>query len=219
MSQGLIVSSTTMICRICVHIKCEGGISTSSPFPSQASELFDKCRVCCSLVSREPSRHQWHCCCWSASAGWPCEYESQITPIDNLNEFSWWAHVPLQQATSGAKTLVPAMRHRCTVIQLEAAQSATVYPCVRQTQHSTCCKVQDAPAIPHLTTVWVMPKSAKVASSPISALWLRSSIKDSHCIFHLSDICDRSLLSGKNTPYKDLHRQFSIAILLKKIPV
>lgn len=46
MSRALTVPCARPICRICAHINWEGEMPTSSPFPSQPLQLFDKCRLC-----------------------------------------------------------------------------------------------------------------------------------------------------------------------------
>lgn len=48
MSWALAVPGTRLTCRVCARINWEREIPTSSPFPSQSSELFDKCGLYCS---------------------------------------------------------------------------------------------------------------------------------------------------------------------------
>lgn len=86
--------------------------------------------------------------------------------------------VPPWQAASGAKTLVPAVRHRCGGRRCSWKLPWIHGPIRTAGKHNIqrAAKRRMHPPFPILTTISVMPKSAKVASSPASALWLCSSV-------------------------------------------
>lgn len=136
--------------RFVLYINWEGLITAFSPFPSQPSEPFGKCRLYCIPSPREPGKHWLHLCC--AWAGQRCPHESQVTPIDNLNEFTWWAQ-PMCLCNKPPR--VPKLRWQPWDTIEGPGDRAGRCPSMRahqhgeQTQYSTCYKVWDAFAFSH----------------------------------------------------------------------
>lgn len=92
-------------------------------------------------------------------------------------------------------------------VQLEAALGTRAHPYGRQAHHSTCCKGQDASAIPHGDYTWVVPMSS------LRAVAVQQH-EHSHCICTCVMFMT-TLLPLEKTLYKDLYHQFEVNIHFK----
>lgn len=191
MFQALRVPSTRLIWRICDHIGWED--THFSPFSSQPSELFDKCRLYC---VPGPQGSWWTpitsllCLSWPMVPEWiPGHPTGKSESIQLVSPRASVTSI-LRCQNSGSSQETPLQGQ---LRELEAALSVRAHPYGRKAHYSTCCKVQDASAISHYYYPWVMPMSSPRAVAV-------QQCEHSHCIFHLCDVHDHSASIGENSP-------------------